>query len=304
MRFRIALGAWLAVAVCGCSLLVDLGALTGDGAQGAGGDGAGGNDGGDVLTGDGAVGGPDGSTADAFAVDGGPSARRYAAAVLADNPVLYLPLGEPAGSTGVKDATSKVKPTLIGTPQFGRPGAIAGDPDTAVAFGQNGIDCGPVFNFSGRQIFTIEMWARIPNDIVAGESRYLVRKGDVLADGGSPADAYSLFLSTPGVGFNTVFARRSAGLTRSTNPEIVPDTAFHHLVAIFTGTYLLLYRDGNVYGSDVDSNIAGDIAGSFYIALRDPSGGFARTEIDELAVYDVELPEARIKAHYDIGVGK
>lgn len=224
---------WL---VGGCGFLVDTSDLTGgsrpSAASGApdaslSSDGAMAGDAGALANGDGS-GQPDSASGS----DGSslPPQRRYAAAVLADKPVLYLPLGEPSGSSTVRDATGTIQPTLIGTPTFGRPGAIAGDPDTAVLFTKSGIDCGPVFNFAGLQPFTIDMWVRIPSDLALGESRYLVRKGDVLSDGGSPSDAYSVFLKNPGGGFNAFFARRSGGTTMSTDSLVSPDLAFHHLV--------------------------------------------------------------------------
>lgn len=73
---------------------------------------------------------------------------------------------------------------------------------------------------------------------------------------------------------------------------------------MFTGDYLHVYVDANRFGNDVDTNVAGSMTGSFYIALRDATYGHANTEIDELAVYDAVLPESRVQAHYDIGVGK
>ncbi len=313
MLSRLVLGFSLVVSGAGgCSLLVDTSGLTGsegpkDGALPDGGDGGEmaadatlGGDGGGLLD------GPDGSSSDGPPTppDTGPSQRPYAAAVLSDRPVLYLPLGEPAGSTSVADVTGNAHPKLIGRPTFGRPGAIAGDPDTAAAFDQSGIDCGSVLDFSGRQPFTLELWARVPSDVAVGEPRFLLRKGDVLSDGGQPLDAYGLYfsLNAPGI-VDSVFSRRAGGLPTVAFPPISVDASFHHIVGVFNGTQLLLYRDTFQVGFYGDTDLAGSIAGSFYVALRDPTNGFARTEIDEVAVYDSALPQSRIQAHHDIGVG-
>ena len=295
---------WLSACAAGCGFLVDASGLAG-GDEGL----APLRDAGSSLD-DGSALGADGEAprADAAPNDAPdaapipdvrvPSPRRYAAAVLSDQPALYLPFGESPGATSVTDLTGRLQPTLIGTPQFGRPGAIVGDTDTAVLFEKNGVACGPVFNFTGLQTYSIELWVRIPDDILVGDPRYLVRKGDALPDGGAPTDVFSVFLSTPGTGVNAVFARRAGALSRTTDLVFAtPVTGFQHVVAVFTGAQLLMYKNGLLLGVDADSNLGGSIAGSFYIGLRDATSGFARTEIDEIAVYDPVLPAARIKAH-------
>ncbi|MBK6696622.1 MAG: hypothetical protein IPG50_31195 [Myxococcales bacterium] len=208
-----------------------------------------------------------------------PSPRRYAAAVLSDQPALYLPFGESPGATSVTDLTGRLQPTLIGTPQFG-PWRHAGTP-TAVP---EKTALGPL-QLHGAE--TLIERVRIPDDILVGDPRYLVRKGDALPDGGAPTDVFSVFLSTPGTGVNAVFARRAGALSRTTDLVFAtPVTGFQHVVAVFTGAQLLMYKNGLLLGVDADSNLGGGIAGSFYIGLRDATSGFARTEIDEIAVYD------------------
>ncbi len=58
----------------------------------------------------------------------------YSGVVLAKGPVGYWRLGEAAGPTAADASGNGYDGTYEGTPTFGQPGAIVGDPDTAVGF--------------------------------------------------------------------------------------------------------------------------------------------------------------------------
>lgn len=62
----------------------------------------------------------------------------YSGVVLAKGPVGYWRLGEAAGPTAADASGNGYDGTYNGNPTFGQPGAIVGDPDTAVGF--NGPD--------------------------------------------------------------------------------------------------------------------------------------------------------------------
>ena len=106
--------------------------------------------------------------------------------------------------------------------------------------------------------------------------------------------------STP----DAIHNRRADGLALSTDSVASADGAFHHFVAVFNGTQLLLYVDGNLFGSDADDRPLGAVSGHLYVGTRGPSNGFLNSELDEVAVYDYPLSSERIIAHYDIGAGK
>ena len=57
----------------------------------------------------------------------------YAAAVLADQPVAYWRLGESAGNQAVDSSGNGFSGSYVNGPTFGVPGAIVGDPDTAIS---------------------------------------------------------------------------------------------------------------------------------------------------------------------------
>lgn len=105
----------------------------------------------------------------------GPDAGRptYAAVVLADEPVLYLRMGEPDGQRLVVDASSSKNSGQFnfssGPVKCGIPGAIAGDRDTACHFERSGGSGYATFSatalgFAARQSFSLEVWAR-PTDV-------------------------------------------------------------------------------------------------------------------------------------------
>jgi hypothetical protein len=227
----------------------------------------------------------------------------YADTVIADAPLMYLRFGESANAASPKDEMGNVNVSNVGSPQFGVPGAIANDPDTAVKLDQSGFDCGSGFDFIDQQPFTIELWAIIPNDVVQNEPRFLLRKGDYAPDGAPPPESYALYLSQGAVSTSAVFSRRTNGFSYTTDLIVAADSAYHHIVAIYTGSYLHLYRDGQLFGSDIADGLFGIKPGHLYIGLRDALNGYAKTSIDEFALYDHELSDARVKLHYAIGKG-
>lgn len=306
---RGALAALFAFGAAACGLLVDTSGLTGGGGDAA--------TAGDVTTSEEAGSGSDaevdgGRAGDATSDGAGAidaagdtgdvdAGRLYARSVMLDRPVLYLPLGEAPGNA-IADVVGPTTPTVIGTPVLGRPGAIAGDPDTAASFPSAGLDCDHVLDVSSLGFYTIEAWVKVPADIVTGSPRYLARQGDNLADGGPPTDGVGVYFTQTSI-TNAIHSRRAAGVSLTTDTPASTDGKFHHFVAVFNGTQILLYADGNLFGVDADDRVLGAVNGHLFIATRDATSGFLNGEIDEVAVYASALTTERIKAHYDIGVG-
>ncbi|HEV3260444.1 MAG TPA: hypothetical protein VG013_26550, partial [Gemmataceae bacterium] len=87
----------------------------------------------------------------------GQASADYMQTVLADNPAGYWRLGEASGTTASDSSGNGHNGTYMGGVTLGQPGAIAGDPNTSVAFnGTNGIvDTSFVPNVLS---FTIEAW--------------------------------------------------------------------------------------------------------------------------------------------------
>ncbi len=93
----------------------------------------------------------------------------YGSVVLAKGPVGYWRLGEPAGPVAADTSPNSYSGTYKGNPSFGQPGAIVGDPDTAVGFnGPASADLVEIPNPVGGDFsqptsglgLTVEVWMR------------------------------------------------------------------------------------------------------------------------------------------------
>jgi hypothetical protein len=84
--------------------------------------------------------------------------------VLAKGPVGYWRLGEDAGPTAFDETPNAYDGGYFGSPTFGTPGAIAGDPDTAVQFnGTDYVEIPDSTDFSqptSGDGLTVEVWIR------------------------------------------------------------------------------------------------------------------------------------------------
>jgi hypothetical protein len=215
-------------------------------------------------------------------------ATAYRAAVLADGPLGYWRLGASALSEGAMDETKNAHAGVLSSGlSLGLPGAIAGDPDTAVGFRASGgqVTIGDLFRFAGTAAFSIEAWVQ-----PAPTGAYLA----VLARHAGP-DGYVLFIDPGG---KVSFERQGTSVF---GPRL--DTAaFSHVVTTYDGTSLRLYIDGvSADGPTPSGSITGS-ASSFLLG-NDNDGDLFKGVLDEVAVYDHALTEARIAAHYGIGRG-
>jgi hypothetical protein len=300
-RVPIALGGLvLGVALAACSLLVDTGGFEGssptldgsspfDGGPEARADGAVTSSSGTVGQEGGAAAGGTGQDAGGTGPDTGGSA--YAAAVLADQPVVYLRLGDTPGQLQASDRSGHGNDAAyLGNVGRSIPGALAGDPDTAVRF--DGSDSQLVrltaaFDFDGAKPFSLELWIR-PEGTIDGDFNDLV--------GRSGFTGWALFMQS-----NTLKFQRStsAGTTWEgpwfTTP--LPSSRFSHVVGTFDGSSMHLFVDG----LDVSSSNAQLVLA----ASTDPiqMGAHFPGSLDEVALYDHALSADRIKAHHQIGAG-
>gem|GEM_PF-1854016 len=294
-RRRVAYALVLASGLFGahCSLVVDTSGLTGGATIDSGVEEAGS---GDATLVDATQDAP----ADAVVEIDGPDepvASRYAMAVLADNPAIYYHLDETAGATA-GDAMGTHPGTYFGSVQLGQPGIFAGS--TAVSFTGTsaGIDAGALGVFRARTPFTIELWAKpLGYD---GEYRFLARRLFFDADGGRN----DLGVNAQDQG-GLVFERFIASAGRGARTGLPPiDGFFHHLVCVYDGNGLVMYRDGVVIADEPDARSAPDADGTFYIGTGETGRFTSNAVIDEVAVYGKALDVTRVIAHFEIARGK
>lgn len=226
----------------------------------------------------------------------------YAGHVMADAPRHYWRLGQPAGQGSAPDQVSTSGLSLGGGVTGGVPGAPSGSTDTAVAL------TGSALARAGAQeaepapaSFTIEGWFAS----TSSTGGLLIGHGDK-ASGASDAHDRHLYLDDAGrvvVGVDTGTVRwaRSPGTYR--------DGAWHHVAATVSGTGLILYVDGVPVAQDASVTAAptplgfwrlgGDALGSRWPGPVTTPDGAVR--LDEVAVFDRALTDARIAARYALG---
>jgi PKD repeat protein len=227
----------------------------------------------------------------------------YNAAVLATPGLLhYYRLDESAGPT-IHDAKGTANGT-VGGGEFGQPGAIMGEADTALGF--NGLgDFGAIsMNLSGSSELTVEFWLKwnqyANNDSLAMEltPNFNENPGGFLVDPNAPefGGTFGVGIGV-GAGRNSIyFARPSAGV-------------WHHYALVLNptapaGSEITPYVDGQPVSFQQGSGGSGEGAfanSTLYLMSRAGSALFGGGTLDELAIYNQPLSAATIAAHYADG---
>jgi hypothetical protein len=237
----------------------------------------------------GASGGAAGGTAGGTA--GGPG-NGYADVVLADSPIGYYRFNEKTTPDCLDSSGQANHGTYFGNVTLERPGALAGEPDTAIHV-QDGAraEMGDVFDFVGRQPFSIEVWLfpeSIAGNGILGKSSYTTSEG------------YRGIFFAFGPGGDLRFIWATSNTSNTVSGPNLPLDRFSHVVGTFDGVTLRLYVDAQLVqtrepGGDLENN-----AEPFQIGRATNWGRFGGV-IDELAIYDYALPHSRIDTHYRAG---
>jgi peptidoglycan/xylan/chitin deacetylase (PgdA/CDA1 family) len=213
----------------------------------------------------------------------------YGSAVLADGPRAYWRLGDASG-TVARDEMGAFAGAYTGGPVLGRPGALAGDPDTAA--GLDGVnDHVRVPDAAGLDFtdtFTLEAWIKRSS---TGGTRAIVDKGET---------SYSFRLAADG---SLILRKNAVGTLATSNRTIADTTGWHHVAAVKSPTAVKLYLDGqDVTGPTVTQHAMANTATALAIGASD--GGtnyFLPATLDEVAIYPTALTPARIRAHHTAG---
>ena len=202
----------------------------------------------------------------------------------------YYRLGEASGPTA-QDSKGTANGTYTGTVNYGVPGALAGDPSTAVKFdGSTGYVAVPngSSTFTGGQA-TIEGWVMLPPTPPTHGMLFGVRND-------TNADFYLLQLA----GTNTLEARfrNSGGTATSLTSTAITPGLWHHLALTYNGSTLTLYVDGVANNSAAASGSITASTLDFRIG-KDAVYGFATSAtVDEVAAYNTGLTAAQISNHF------
>jgi hypothetical protein len=280
--------AGIAVALCtlgACSLLTDLSSLTTTAPA----------DGGSPPALDGATTTDAGDT-DGARIDGG--AGGYAAAVLADDPLAYLRLGESSGAIA-NDATGHGNTGALGSGHmFGVTGAIDSDPDTALRLDgvRSGIVLGKKLDFPGSRAYSLEAWTRL--DFVDHDYRHLFKKSGSATTG---REAYGVFVQDGRLTYERIVGGEQLVVQASTAPLV---GRWVHVVSTYDRTRIRLYVDGVQVSSRADARPANPIDADLVVGCNDALDTYVLAgDLDEVAIYPTALPADRVKLHFDTGKG-
>jgi hypothetical protein len=263
-----------------CSLTTDLSGFS---------EGALASEGGPAPPNDGAV-VVDGSSSGALpdSADAADPSTAYAAVVLADGPVAYYRFEDPSDANFAKDSvgTHNANATAAGV-KFGGPGLRGGG---ATFDGTASLDVGDVFDFAGKQPFTLELWLRSSGSQVEGE---LIHKRDQNVD---PFKGYILYANTGSPHFE------AWGVDLNAYSDAKLSSTFSYVVVT------VAYGANGKGNATIYVNAQPGTAGGYdnVLDLADTPAplrfGLAFTGVlDEIALYDKALPNDRILEHYRAG---
>ncbi len=263
----------------------------------------------------------------------------YRDLVLSRNPVAYWRLGETAGPTAHDETHNGHDGTYVGNPTFGQPGAIQGDPDSAVQFhGADYVEIPDSIDFSqstSQQGLTIEVWLR-PD--------FLSFPGELSPDPSSPENPYVHWLGKGepeqnewGLRFyssepNTAHDGRPNRISAySWNPtggegagafvqETVKTNVWMHIVGCYQPgdfttlplTGVQLYKNGQfekgpptsgtLYANPKFNILPAHGKAPLRLGTRDLAS-FLRGALDEVAIYPRVLTAEEILENYNTGIG-
>jgi concanavalin A-like lectin/glucanase superfamily protein len=209
----------------------------------------------------------------------------YRDEVLADAPGAYWRLGEASGTTAADD-TGHASGTYVGGVVLGRPGALAGDSNTAAAFdGSNDTVSVPhVAALSASTGLTLEAWVK-PSSL--SSTTGIARKGN----------GYQLRVNSSGA-VKFYLWKGGSRIDMQTGAGIVAVNRYSHVVATWDGANVRIYVD-NVLS--LTRALAGPIdvsAERLFIGSEKGTGSFFAGTVDEVAVYTHALSAARVAAHF------
>lgn len=225
-------------------------------------------------------------------------ARPYYDAVIADGPIGYWRLGEPSGTTAFDDLGLN-DGTYSGSPTLGVTGSLLdGDPDTAATFAAASSQSVTVTDDASLDMagdITVECLAKFTG------SGVMVVAAKYNNAGSGQENGWLLLTDVGGVQFDG----RDGNLTyhSSGNSGSINDGAWHHLVGQREGSVWQIWVDGTQASSD-DVGTSGTLANNVPLRIgrnTDLVGGagafYFTGSIDEVALYDYALSDARILLH-------
>jgi acid phosphatase type 7 len=220
-----------------------------------------------------------------------PSQSSYSG-VVSSTPGLigYWRLGEPSGTVAC-DFTGHNNGSYVGGFTLGVPGAISGDPDTAVGLdgstGQVSVPAAESLNVG--DTFTIEGWVK------RGSSKTGVNQVIASKQNG----AWVLMFNES----DRLTLRRSTVGDAAVAKVATTDTStWHYVAATKSGSSVHLYLDGvDVTGTVTNQTMANNTQP--LVMGQSTATAYLKGSVDEVALYSTVLTSSQIIQHYNAGVG-
>ena len=209
-----------------------------------------------------------------------------------------------ADNSGHGNVLTYVNPTAG---EFGQPGALAGDPDTAITL--DGTDQyatipSSVFQFPGGGDQTFETWFKTT---ASGVILSVTGAGSVPSSPGTPSGwVPALYVGTDGKVYASMFWHGDTS-AQVVSTGTFNDGNWHHVADVYSGGTESLYIDGNLIGTrggDSQSDFNGGQY-SYYLGTGFANGWAASNNtwfyfngsLDDTAVYAAALSQTTIAAH-------
>ncbi len=202
----------------------------------------------------------------------------------------YWRVGESSGTVACDSTANHDNGTYLGSVTLGTPGAISGDPDTAVTLdgssGQVSVPSASSLNVGDN--FTIEAWVK------RGASK--TESNEVIAS--KQEGSWALMFNEA----DQLTLRRSTyGNIATANVATTDTTSWHYVVATKNGSSVHLYLDG----TDVTGTVANQTLTNNTLPLaigQSSSTSYLKGSVDEVALYNTALTPTQITQHYEAGL--
>ncbi len=202
----------------------------------------------------------------------------------------YWRLGESSGTVAC-DSTGQDNGAYLGGFTLGVPGAIPGDPDTAVSVngssGQMSVPSSAALNVGDS--FTIEAWVK-RGDSKTGSNETIASKQD---------GAWVLMFNESD---RLTLRRSTVGNVAAATVPTTDTTAWHYVAATKNGASVHLYLDGvDVTGTVTNQTMENN---SQPLVIGQSTGtAYLKGAVDEAALYKTPLTPTQIAQHYGAGAG-
>ncbi|UDY35504.1 PKD domain-containing protein [Dermatobacter hominis] len=233
--------------------------------------------------------------------EGTATSSAYRNAVMADSPTKYWRLGEPTGTIGY-DQVGADDLTLASAATRNVAGALIGDTDTSTTFPGSGSVPGTTTGSAQQapQDFTVEAWFKT-NTTRGGK---IVGYGNRSTGLSSSYDRH-IYMTNGGQLRFGVYNGSTRTIATSTSYN---NNQWHHAVGQLGPSGMKFYVDGKLIGTDASATSAEAMSGYWRVGGDElnswpsapTSDAFAGT-IDEVAVYQGQLTQDQIRAHYLTG---